>query len=139
MDKTVKTVIFWLVIVVSAALLWQVVRKAPGPDLREISYSDFLSRAESGSVAKVTITRSEIVGQSQDGSRFRLVPPPCQDAMLQLLHEKNVEIWFRDASNASLPAQLAGTWAPLILLAALWFFMIRSMQKAQARMQSKEH
>jgi cell division protease FtsH len=27
-----------------------------------------------------------------------------------------------------LPLQLLGTWAPLILLGALWFFMIRQMQ-----------
>jgi hypothetical protein len=48
--------------------------------------------------------------------------------MLRLLHDKNVEIWFRDQSNEKWPLQLLGTWAPLFLLAALWFFMIRQMQ-----------
>jgi cell division protease FtsH len=31
-------------------------------------------------------------------------------------------------NSGSWPLQLLGTWAPLILLAALWFFMIRQMQ-----------
>ncbi len=35
---------------------------------------------------------------------------------------------FRDINSGSLPLTLLGTWAPLILLGALWFFMIRQMQ-----------
>jgi cell division protease FtsH len=34
----------------------------------------------------------------------------------------------RDANSGSWPLQLLGIWAPLILLGALWFFMIRQMQ-----------
>jgi cell division protease FtsH len=128
MNSTIKTVVFWGVIVLGASLLWTVVRAGPETNLREISYSEFLTRVESGSVATVRISKSEIVGDSRDGSRFRLVPPTSREGMLQLLHDKKVEIWFRDTSNGSWPLQLLGTWAPLILLAALWFFMIRQMQ-----------
>src|SRR6266436_9194443 len=117
MNKTARTLVFWVVIVMSAFLLWQVVHAGPGPDLREISYPDFLSRAESGNVAKATISRNEILGQAQDGSRFRLVPPPSMEGTLRLLHDKNVEIWFRGTPNEGWPIQLLGTWAPLILLA----------------------
>jgi cell division protease FtsH len=116
------------VIAISASLLWQVVRAGPETNLREISYSEFLKRVESGSVATVRISRSEIVGDSRDGSRFRLVPPTSQEGMLQLLHDKNVEIWFRDTSSGNWGLQLLGSWAPLILLAALWFFMMRQMR-----------
>jgi len=58
-----------------------------------------------------------------------LIGPTSQGALLESLREKNVEIWFRDAANGSWPLQLLGTWAPLLLLAALWFFMIRQMQR----------
>ncbi len=34
----------------------------------------------------------------------------------------------KNVNNGSWPLQLLGTWAPLILLGALWFFMIRQMQ-----------
>jgi len=62
MNTTIKTVVFWLVIVICAFLLWQVVRNGDqGTKTASISYSDFLSRVESGSVAKVTVSRSEIV------------------------------------------------------------------------------
>ena len=32
---------------------------------------------------------------------------------------------------------MLATWAPLILLAALWFFMIRQMQNVNKRAQSR--
>jgi cell division protease FtsH len=137
MSRTLKTVVFWAVIVVAAFLLWQIIRAGPESNLHEISYSEFLSRVESESVVKVRISPSEIIGDSRDGSHFRLVPPTSQDTMLRLLHDKNVEIWFRDAGSANWQLQLLGTWAPLILLAALWFFMIRQMQRSRSRIDSK--
>ena len=48
--------------------------------------------------------------------------------MIKMLRDKGVSINIRDISSGSWPLQLLGTWAPLILLAALWFFMIRQMQ-----------
>jgi cell division protease FtsH len=48
--------------------------------------------------------------------------------MIKALRDKGVNINIRDVTNGSWPLQLLGTWAPLILLAALWFFMIRQMQ-----------
>jgi len=48
--------------------------------------------------------------------------------MLRTLHEKNVEIWFSDAADSGQSAWLLNL-APLILLAAIWFFMIRQMKQ----------
>jgi ATP-dependent Zn protease len=63
MEKTMKRVVFWLVIVISATLLWQVVRKGPTEQTTpEISYSEFLSEVEAGNVSKVTISRNEVLG-----------------------------------------------------------------------------
>jgi cell division protease FtsH len=138
MKRTVKTLVFWAVIVLAAFLLWTVVRAGPESSLHEISYSEFLSRVESEGVVKVRISPSEIIGDSRDGSQFRLTPPTSQDTMLRLLHEKNVEIWIRNTGAANWPLQLLGTWAPLILLTALWFFMIRQMQRTRSRLESKQ-
>jgi cell division protease FtsH len=48
--------------------------------------------------------------------------------MIKMLRDKGVSMNIRDITSGSWPLQLLGTWAPLILLAALWFFMIRQMQ-----------
>ena len=134
MNQTIKTVVFWCVIMLSAFLLWQVVKSGQNQQRTpEISYSEFLSQAEAGNVTRVVISGSVVNGSSRDGSSFRVTAPANQDAMVQTLRQKNVEVWFRNNGGNGSTAQLLGTWAPLILLAALWFFMIRQMQSRQAQ------
>ena len=134
MNSTVKTLMFWAAIVVSALLLWQVVRSNPAEQrIPEISYSQFMSQAEAGGIARVTITGSRVLGEYRDGKgMFRLVGPGNPGVYLDILRSKGTAIWFKDASSDSLPLQLLGTWAPLILLAALWFYMIQQMRRRSA-------
>lgn len=40
-----------------------------------------------------------------------------------------MEIRFRDTNTANTTLQLVGTWAPLILLGALWILMIRQIRQ----------
>ena len=63
-----------------------------------------------------------------DNSAFHTTVPANYPDMIKSLHDKGVSMTFRDANSGSWPLQLLGTWAPLILLGALWFFMIRQMQ-----------
>jgi cell division protease FtsH len=130
MDGTVKTVLFWMLIGISAWLFWQVVRSNPSnAQSQEISYSTFITQAEAGQIARVNIAGAKIEGEYRDGKgRFRLTGPNNPSAFLGILQGMGVEIRFRDVQEGSLPLQLLGTWAPLILLAAIWFFMIRQMR-----------
>ena len=130
MNRTLKAVIFWLFIGVSALLLWEVVKGAREGRVHEISYSRFLSEVDAGNVASVTIAGQQIRGWFREGREsFLVVGPSSPSVYLDTLRAKNVEIRFQDTQNSSLPLTLLGTWAPLIMLAALWFFMIRQMQK----------
>jgi cell division protease FtsH len=128
-NSTVKTVVFWLVIVVSAFLLWQVVKGAnAGPKEKEINFSQFMSDVDQGNVKEVTINLQDVRGKFQnDGSTFHTTVPTNYPDMIKVLRDKGVNINVRDASSGSWPSWLLNL-APLILLAALWFFMIRQMQ-----------
>ena len=138
MDKTVKAVVFWVVIMISAWLLWQTVRVRGNQQvIPEISYSDFLSRVGEAKVGKVTIAGHQLTGTDRDGSLFRVITPANQEVLLEALQRQGVEIWFRDVSEGSVPLQVLGTLAPLVLLAALWFFMIRQMKLRQAQTEIK--
>jgi len=128
-NSTVKTVIFWLVIVVSAILLWQVVRSGSAAQKEQpINFSEFLTDVDQGNVSEVTIGAQELRGKFKDGKAFNTTAPLNYPDMIKALRDKGVNINIRDVTNGSWPLQLLGTWAPLILLAALWFFMIRQMQ-----------
>jgi cell division protease FtsH len=131
MNRTIKTVVFWGIVAISAALLWQVVRAKPQDRTEsEISYSRFISEVESGNVASVTINGAQIRGRYREGNgTFHLNGPSDARFFLDTLRNKGVEIWFRDTQSNSVPMQLLGTWAPLILLGVLWFYMIRQLQR----------
>ncbi len=129
MNSTVKTVVFWLVIVLSAFLLWEVVKQgSAGPKEKEINFSQFMTDVDQGNVKEVTITGMEVRGKfTNDSSPFHTTAPASYPQMIDTLRNKGVQIVFRDISNGSWPSWLLN-FAPLILLAALWFFMIRQMQ-----------
>jgi cell division protease FtsH len=128
-NSTVKTVVFWLVIVLSAFLLWQVVKAgSTGQKEKEINFSQFLLDVDQGNVKEVTINLQEIRGKFQnDGSTFHTIVPTNYPDMYKTLRDKGVNMTVRDASSGGWPSWLLNL-APLILLAALWFFMIRQMQ-----------
>jgi cell division protease FtsH len=135
MGNTVKILIFWIVISISALLLWQVVKNSnqSTQSVPEISYSQFLSQVDSGNVAKVRIAGSIGQGTYGDRSSFRVIVPAAQEQMLEALRQKQVEVWYADKPDQSLAGWLMNL-APLALLAALWFFMIRQMKsRANAR------
>ena len=132
MDQTVKTVVFWLVVVVSAFLLWQSTKSNQGQQkIPEISYSEFLSQVEAGNVSKVTISGNQVSGQCRDNSHFRVTSPSSQEGMVKALREKNVEVWFKDAAGSR--GSTLANLAPLVLLAALWLLMIRQMKRKQTQ------
>jgi cell division protease FtsH len=126
-NSTAKTIVFWLVILVSAFLLWQVVTAShAGPKEKEVNFSQFLSDVNQGRVKEVTVTGMEVRGKYSDGSSFHSTQPANYPEIYNTLQGKGVNITIRDVSNSS------WSWlinlAPLALLALLWFFMIRQMQ-----------
>jgi cell division protease FtsH len=127
-NSTVKTVVFWLVIVLSAVLLWQVVQSGRGAQKdKEVNFSQFMGDVDQGNVKEVTVIGMEVRGKYRnDGSAFHTTVPANYPDMIKTLRDKGVNITIRDVTSGS------WTWivnlAPILLLAALWFFMIRQMQ-----------
>ncbi len=129
MNSNIKNFVFWAVVLISAFLLWQVVKAGQNEQkIPEISYSDFLSQIEAGNVVRVTISGNLVNGHYRDGGSFRVTTSASQEAMVEKLREKNVEVWFKNGANTGWSGYLQNL-APLVLLAALWFFMIRQMKK----------
>jgi len=129
LNSTVKQVVFWLVIVLSGVLLWQVVNGAGNKGVKErsVTFSQFLYDVQQGNVRDVTINANEVRGVYRDGkSGFYTTAYPNYPDMIKQLQEKGVNITVKDVGNGG------WTWliqlAPVFLLVALWFIMIRQMQ-----------
>src|SRR5208282_125980 len=116
---------------VSALLLWEVVKSArDGQKDTELHVTQFMSNMEQNEIQEFTVNGMEVRGKLRNGSLFHTTAPGnyFTPEVLKDLRSKGVDVKFNDANSGSLPLQLLGTWAPLILLGALWFFMIRQMQ-----------
>ncbi len=130
MNSTVKTVVFWLVIVLSGVLLWQVVVRGAnsGAKERDITFSEFLSQVDQGNVSEVTMIGQEVRGKfKNDKASFHTIAPSSYPDMIKELRDKGVNITVKDAQGGGWPTWLLNL-APFILLGALWFIMIRQMQ-----------
>jgi len=128
-NSTVKTVLFWLLIVVSAFLLWQVVKGARDSQKeKEINVTQFMSDVDQGNIRELTVNGMEVKGKYRDGSSFHTTAPGnyFTPEMLKTLQSKGVNITFRDING--------GNWAwliqvvPIVLIGAVWIFMLRQMQ-----------
>src|SRR6201985_433418 len=128
-NSTVKTIIFWVFILACLVLLWQIVQKSTGMSHdREISFSQFMQDGQQGKISDVTITNSEVRGHyATDREAFHTMVPANYPDMFKILQDNHVSITVKDAQgNSWLPILL--NFAPIIVIAALWFFMLRQMQ-----------
>ena len=129
MNSTVKTIVFWLVIAVSAVLLWQVVRAGgAGTKEREINFTEFTNDVNQNAVESVTITGTDVHGKFRDKKdTFHTQVPTNYPDMYKTLQDHGVNVTIHDAQGGSWPTWIIN-FGPILLIAALWFFMIRQMQ-----------
>ena len=76
MNSTVKTVLFWLLIIVSALLLWEVVKSArDGQKDAELNVSQFMTDVDQDNIRELTVNGMEVRGKHNDGSAFHTTAP----------------------------------------------------------------
>ncbi|HET6145350.1 MAG TPA: ATP-dependent zinc metalloprotease FtsH [Candidatus Acidoferrales bacterium] len=133
-SSTLKTVMFWLFIIMLAVLLWTLVSKS-GQSAREEepSYSEFMAQVDRGNVKEVTLylspTSYEIEGEWREPSKkFRTtIFKESSPDLTKTLRDKQVLINVKEVNRADWVTFLLNA-APLFLLVAFWIFMMRQMQ-----------
>jgi len=130
-NSTVKTIMFWVFILICLMLLWGVVQRGTnmGGKDTEVSYSDLLDRIDAQQVQDVTIQGTELHGhmKANPKDQFHTTIPASTDTLINKLHAAKVSFTLKDPqSNILLP--LLFNIGPFVLLGAIWFFMLRQMQ-----------
>ncbi len=111
-------------------LLWQVVQKSTaGGHEQEIAFSKMMTDVDQGLVQNVTITNNEVRGhyRNDKNDTFHTTVPANYPDMIKSMRDRGVDITVRDAQNNSWLSWLVQL-APLLIIGALWFFMLRQMQ-----------
>ena len=116
----------WLVIGLTMILLFNLFNK-PQSSVDEWSYSEFLSKVETGSVSQVFIQGDEINGESQGGTSFKVIIP--QDVeLIPILRKANVNIQVKQQEETPWYITILISWFPMLLLIGVWIFFMRQMQ-----------
>jgi len=129
LNSTLKSLLFWMVLVVVGVLIWNFsLNFNRGP--QQIPFTTFLKEVADGKVLEVEITGNDIKGKytSAEGTaQFRTYAVAQYEGLGNLLTEKGVIINGKDAA-ASPWTNLLYYWAPILLMIGFWIFIMRQMQ-----------
>jgi cell division protease FtsH len=121
-----KNIALWLVISLVFVLLYHLFNQ-PKSAQENIIFSDFISMAEKGQIADVTIQGESVTGKLSNGKNFKTYAP--KDAgVIPLLKEKGIRIAAKPVDDSPWYMNLLVSWFPMLLLIGVWIFFMRQMQ-----------
>ena len=129
MNSTVKTAVFWVVMLCTAVLLWRVVQTGTAAGEKRLTYTEFYKEVQSGNVESVTITNSvQVTGKFRSGNEtLKTVLPSDYPDIINVLQENGVTIEVKESSTPAWLSFLINA-SPFLLLFGFWIFMMRQMQ-----------
>jgi cell division protease FtsH len=128
LNSTAKTILFWVLILATAVLLYNVVQHTTSRGAQVFPFSRFLHEVEQGNVKDVTIADSDITGHlNGTGESFKTVMPMDYPELINMLRDKQVQITGEKPSQSPWLAALV-SWAPFLFLIGFWIFFMRQMQ-----------
>jgi cell division protease FtsH len=130
LNSTLKSLLFWMVLVVVGVLIWQFTN-FPSKD-EPITFSKFLRHVEAKEVASVTMTGNEITGvltvpTATGNGKFSTLAPAQYDGLPNKLDAMGVAINVKKETTSPW-ASLLYAWAPILLMIGFWIFIMRQMQ-----------
>ncbi|UCG80497.1 MAG: ATP-dependent zinc metalloprotease FtsH [Desulfobacterales bacterium] len=126
MNPFYKNLALWLVISLMMILLFNLFNQSRVQD-SEISYTEFMTQVEKGTIVGVVIQGQEISGTKMDGTRFKTFAPQDAD-LIKILRSRGVTIKAKPPTESPWYMNLLVSWFPMILLIGVWIFFMRQMQ-----------
>ena len=126
MNTFIRNIGIWLVIGLVMLMLFNLVGPRESNE-RGISFSEFISQIESGSVLEVTIRGSQIHGVSDTNGSFQ-TQVPNYPALFKILDSHQVRVKVEPTDQTNLFMAILNSWLPMILIIGIWLFFMRQVQ-----------
>ncbi|WP_455481821.1 ATP-dependent zinc metalloprotease FtsH [Bartonella sp. B35(2025)] len=129
MNSNYRSLLIWgviaLVLIVSFSFFNGESQRSGGG---EISYSEFLRKAENNELKAVTIQGQKLTGQTVD-NRVISTYAPRDPSLIQKLESKNVNVKaVPESSGNGIFLNLLFSLLPVIIIVGAWIFFMRQMQ-----------
>ena len=116
----------WLVIGMVMLLLFNVLGNRQSEE-RQLSFSDFITQVESGSVLEVTLRERQVIGVSDTNGHFQ-TQVPNYPALFELLERHQVRVSVEPPDQGNLFFAILNSWLPMLLIIGIWLFFMRQVQ-----------
>ena len=126
MNSTLKSLLFWMALVVVGVVIWNVSTKLQQSQT-PLSFSEFMASVEAGNIEKVEITGQEIKGTNKSQESFHTYAPDQYEGLANKLIDRGVIVLAKERTISPW-ASLLYNWAPFLLLIGFWIFFMRQMQ-----------
>ena len=146
MNNFMRNLGIWLVIGIVMLLLFNVLGNRQSQE-RQLSFSDFITQVESGSVLEVALRERQVIGVSDTNGHFQ-TQVPNYPALFELLERHQVRVRVEPPDQGNLFFAILNSWLPMLLIIGIWLFFMRQVQgggnramsfgKVRARMLEKD-
>jgi cell division protease FtsH len=136
LSSTARQLIFWVLILVGAVMLYTFVVNKQDRGAKPLPYGQLVKMVQDGKVDKLTIRASEVASVGKDKQEYRT--PIEGDAIKNSLMTeatKKDEHGQPLVNEAQIEPATSGAfwsilmwWGPVLLLVGFWIFMLRQMQ-----------
>ncbi|MCC6743718.1 MAG: ATP-dependent zinc metalloprotease FtsH [Acidobacteria bacterium] len=130
MSSTVKQIIFWLLIIAGAVLLYTAFKNGTGVREKQLSYSELLTNVQQKQVKDATFEGAQVRGKLTDDSPYvaDVENQEVQKALSDEMSKAGTKIeGFKTSSNGVF-LMILTYWAPIALFIVFWIFLMRQMQ-----------
>ena len=146
MNPFYKNLALWIVITLMMIMLYNLFNQQNLAETN-ISYTEFLSMVDNGSIPDVVIQGQELFVTDANHNRFKVYAPQDTD-LVKILRQKGVTINAKPETDSPWYMNVLVSWFPMIVLIGVWIFFMRQMQsgggkamsfgKSRARLQSDQ-
>ncbi len=123
-----KNIMVWLIIIIM--LITVISNFGPHQSaVKQYSYSQLLTQAESNNIKEVSIQGQVIHGTTNSNEKFTTYLPMLDDLyLLDTLVKNDVTVNGQPPRQESLLLRILISWAPFLILIGIWIFFMRQMQ-----------
>jgi cell division protease FtsH len=122
-----RNIAFWVVLFLLIVALFNLFSGGEATmTTRQVAYSDFISRVDSGDVASVTLDGERMMVHGKNGEQYMTILPQGVDVTDKLL-AKNVAVDAKAQQQSGFMSML-GVWLPFLVLIGVWIFFMNRMQ-----------
>ena len=128
MNKTVKSILFWIIVAFVLVFLFSNLNlDSNSKNNNVLSYTQFVNQINGNDIKSALIEGRSITGQLSTGQSFQTYLPWPDPFLTTQMVNHNVDVSAKPPAQESLLMRIFISWFPFVLLIGIWIFLLRQM------------